>query len=59
MTRASFHWALNFASSGTEPSSRLDDQKCIFSLLHSLVFFGIVVYFLPGGWTSAQNQDAQ
>ena len=29
-----------------------------FSMLHSLVFFGIVVYFLPGGWTSAQNQDA-
>ncbi|HET6179100.1 MAG TPA: hypothetical protein VFE61_19380 [Candidatus Sulfotelmatobacter sp.] len=24
-----------------------------FSMLHSLVFFGIVVYFLPGGWTSA------
>jgi hypothetical protein len=28
-------------------------------MLHSLVFFGIVVYFLPGGWTSAQNQDAR
>jgi len=30
-----------------------------FSMLHSLVFLGIVVYFPPGGWTSARNQDAQ
>jgi len=57
MTRASFNWALTYGFSGTEPSSRLDDQKGSFSMLHSLVFFGIVVYFLPGGWTSAQNQD--
>ncbi len=30
MTRASFNWALIYGFSGTEPSSRLDGQKCIF-----------------------------
>jgi hypothetical protein len=30
MTRASFNWALTYGFSGTEPSSRLDDQKGIF-----------------------------
>jgi hypothetical protein len=30
MTRASFNWALTYGFSETEPSSRLDGQKCIF-----------------------------
>jgi cytochrome c oxidase subunit 2 len=30
-----------------------------FSMLRTLAFFGVVVFCLPGGWTSAQNQDAQ
>jgi hypothetical protein len=28
-------------------------RRVSFSTLHSLVLFGIVVYFLPSGWTSA------
>jgi cytochrome c oxidase subunit 2 len=30
-----------------------------FSMLRTLAFFGVVVFWLPGGWTSAQNQDVQ
>jgi len=34
-------------------------RSVFFSMLQTLVFFGIVVFCLPGSRTSAQNQDAQ
>ena len=34
-------------------------RSVYFSMLHTLVFFGIVVFCQSGSQTSAQNQDAQ
>jgi cytochrome c oxidase subunit 2 len=34
-------------------------RSVFISILHTLVFFGIIVFCLPGSRISAQNQDAQ